>query len=336
MFSETLRRVDQPEVLMHHPDPSGDGVARVVELDGPTVDLDHTRIGTVEAGQNVHQRRLAGAVLAEKGMDLADARFEVDLVVRDDSREDLRDPAHRDGRRLPCGVSVGTGEARSSRESPGIEFVVPRRDHPSAEATCTSSAVDLVRELPSQPPLLVVGKPRAVDTVEAELANLVRSPTSCFSDLHVLGADVGVEHRRVVRVDHHGQIARDHVENRMLGVVLRIEVADRGRGRAHGERDPLVAAPLDESVVLENVIPVVDPLAAEDVEAGRDVPGRSVLAGVSGQAKPTARREPIGVDELLRGIGASAPSIPSPISSSRRCSSTCSTISSASAGVSCR
>ena len=122
----------------------------------------------------------------------------------------------------------------------------------------------------------------------------------------------------------------------MRGVVLGIEVTHGGCGGTDGERDLLVAAPLDERLVTEDVVPVIDSLAAEKVEARRDVLGRSILAGVSGEPQAPVSGQPVGIDELLGWVGASAPSMPSPISSSCRCSSTCSTISRASAGVSCR
>ena len=50
-------------------------------------------VGVVEAVDDVHQRRLAGAVLAEQRVHLALAQVEVDAVVRDDAGEALRDPA---------------------------------------------------------------------------------------------------------------------------------------------------------------------------------------------------------------------------------------------------
>ena len=58
----------------------------------------------VEAGEDVRERALAGAVLAEQRVHLADGRLEVDAVVRDDAGEALRDPAHRNGRRGAVGA----------------------------------------------------------------------------------------------------------------------------------------------------------------------------------------------------------------------------------------
>ena len=45
---------------------------------GLPVELELALVGAVEAGEDVRQRALAGAVLAEQGVDLADERLEVD------------------------------------------------------------------------------------------------------------------------------------------------------------------------------------------------------------------------------------------------------------------
>ena len=50
--------------------------------------------GVGQPVQDVHQRRLAGAVLAEQRVDLARPDLEVDPVVRDDAWIVLGDPAH--------------------------------------------------------------------------------------------------------------------------------------------------------------------------------------------------------------------------------------------------
>src|SRR5712691_3075839 len=46
-----------------------------------------------QAVEDIHQRRLAGAVLADEGVDLARAHRQVDVVVGDHARPRLRDPA---------------------------------------------------------------------------------------------------------------------------------------------------------------------------------------------------------------------------------------------------
>ena len=83
---------DQHEVLVHHPDAVLDRRLGRAELGRLAVDPDLALVRVVEAVDDVHQRRLAGAVLAEQRVHLALAQVEVDAVVRDDAGEALRDP----------------------------------------------------------------------------------------------------------------------------------------------------------------------------------------------------------------------------------------------------
>ena len=101
---------------------------------GAPVDEDLALVGPVEPGEDVHQGALAGAVLAEQRVDLAGPQVEVDVVVGEDARETLDDPARLDGerrgarRRLVPGavaavivdVPSGCGEARG-RPPAGLE-----------------------------------------------------------------------------------------------------------------------------------------------------------------------------------------------------------------------
>ena len=75
-------------------------------------DADLAGVGPVEPVEDVHQRALAGAVLAEQGVDLAGAQVEVDAVVGDDAGEALDDAAHLDGERgRRCGRRRGVRTA---------------------------------------------------------------------------------------------------------------------------------------------------------------------------------------------------------------------------------
>src|SRR5581483_7623607 len=105
--------------------------ARGGEPDPRAAQPDLALVRPVEAGEDVHQRRLARAVLAEQRVHLAGGGLEVDALVGDDAREALRDPVHRD-----CGGLRSRGaadDARSLRDrahppgpDPGIR---PRRRH---------------------------------------------------------------------------------------------------------------------------------------------------------------------------------------------------------------
>jgi hypothetical protein len=70
----------EPEVLVDHPDPSGDGLRRGVEFAVGAVHEDPASVGTVEAGKDVRQRRLPGAVLTQQGMHFALGYLKIDCV----------------------------------------------------------------------------------------------------------------------------------------------------------------------------------------------------------------------------------------------------------------
>ena len=88
------------------------------------LDPDLALVGVVEPVEDVHQRRLAGAVLAEQRVHLALAEIEADVVVGDDAGEALRDPAHLEDRFcllghrpaiLRSGTPTSSGSARMRR-----------------------------------------------------------------------------------------------------------------------------------------------------------------------------------------------------------------------------
>ena len=86
---------DEHEVLVHHPDPGLDRIAGRAEADRLPVQEDLAGVVLEEPVEDGHQRRLAGAVLAEQRVHLAPAQVEVDVVVGDDAaRELLADSAH--------------------------------------------------------------------------------------------------------------------------------------------------------------------------------------------------------------------------------------------------
>ena len=64
-------RRHQHEVLMHHAEPMADGVVRRAEPHRLPAQPDLSLVRPVQAVEDAHQRRLAGAVLAEQRQDLA-------------------------------------------------------------------------------------------------------------------------------------------------------------------------------------------------------------------------------------------------------------------------
>ena len=64
----------------------------------------------IDAAQDLHQGRLAGAVLAEQHMDLARPHVEVDPIQRVDAGKPLRDAAHRERELRAVGVGQVVGQ----------------------------------------------------------------------------------------------------------------------------------------------------------------------------------------------------------------------------------
>src|SRR5207302_11512111 len=77
-----------------------------MELDSPAEEDDLAFVWPVEAGQDVGQRRLARAVLAQQRVDLARGGLEIHVLVGDHCGEPLRDPPQRDRRRWRGGVRL--------------------------------------------------------------------------------------------------------------------------------------------------------------------------------------------------------------------------------------
>ncbi len=91
-------------MLVHHAHPAGEGVAWRAQLDGLAVELEGALVGPVEPGDDVGERALARAVLAQQGVHLSDVDLEVDVGIRDDAGKALRDAPQRHRRN-------GSGEA---------------------------------------------------------------------------------------------------------------------------------------------------------------------------------------------------------------------------------
>ena len=89
---------DHAEILEHGGDAVFRRVARAPEAHRRAVDQDLALGRLVDAGEDLDQRRLAGAVVAEEAMDLAGIDLDVDVAERDHRAEMLGDAAELDGR----------------------------------------------------------------------------------------------------------------------------------------------------------------------------------------------------------------------------------------------
>ena len=97
-------------------------------------------VGLLHAVQDLHQRRLAGAVLADEGVDRAGADVDVDVVVGDHAREALADAAQpdRDGRRSSAG-GAGAGDSSCVMAHAPTVTVGWTRHGPGRHATASPS-----------------------------------------------------------------------------------------------------------------------------------------------------------------------------------------------------
>ena len=88
---EDAQLVDQREVLVDGVDPLRARVAHRVQLDLLAVEQDPALVGLVVAAQDLDQRRLAGAVVAEQPEHLALLEVQADVAQRRDRAEALGD-----------------------------------------------------------------------------------------------------------------------------------------------------------------------------------------------------------------------------------------------------
>src|SRR5690606_33899529 len=88
------------ELLEDRGDAGGLRLERVGEGDGRAVELDGAGVGGLHPGEDLHERRLARAVLPDEGVDLAGTYLEVDAGEHLDPEEGLGDAAHPEERRV--------------------------------------------------------------------------------------------------------------------------------------------------------------------------------------------------------------------------------------------
>src|SRR5262249_3539161 len=110
---------DEAELLIDRRDAERLRVARRVDGDGAPVDLDRARVAPVGAAEDLHQRRLAGAVFTEQDVHFARVEIEADAVERDDARKRLPDAPHRERGTARSGGQGVKGSASSTTWSWG-------------------------------------------------------------------------------------------------------------------------------------------------------------------------------------------------------------------------
>ena len=121
--------VGEHEVLEDHPDALRDRVGGLTEGDLRAVDHDRAVVGLLHPVQDLHQGRLAGAVLADQCVDGALPHRDVDVVVGDHAREALPDPA------AAAAVEVVSGVASLTGLRPSADAEADERHEPGTNAT---------------------------------------------------------------------------------------------------------------------------------------------------------------------------------------------------------
>ena len=115
-------KIDELEVLVDHTDAVFERILGGGDRDGFAVNVDLPLVGEIDAGEHVHQRRLAAAVFAEQRQDLALVQLKVDGVVRHHFAEPLRDILH-----FNCACSSQGGHPffrwRAQEESPAALYL---------------------------------------------------------------------------------------------------------------------------------------------------------------------------------------------------------------------
>jgi len=106
----------QREVLVDRADALPQGICWRVKLRLLAPDADCAGVRLVHSREDVHQRRLAGAVLPQDGVNLSLAEGQVNLVVGDDRPEALGDAAHLDDGRPARGRELRPPEMSNSRK----------------------------------------------------------------------------------------------------------------------------------------------------------------------------------------------------------------------------
>ena len=92
-MSATVSSGDEVEFLMDDGDAGRFGLAHVGKRSEVAIDANLTVVARIDAGEDLHQRRLAGAVLAHQGVNFAAPQFEPDIRQGRDAAEAFADIA---------------------------------------------------------------------------------------------------------------------------------------------------------------------------------------------------------------------------------------------------
>ena len=135
---------DRHQFLVDHRDARDQGVVRRGEVRAGATPFDVAAVRTIEPGEHLHQRRLAGAVLAHERVHLAGAEVDRRRLQHGESAEVLAQFEGSEHRRTKGALSAGAGRGRrrparrSADGSRGGGIGIPRLR--TGSAACRTSA----------------------------------------------------------------------------------------------------------------------------------------------------------------------------------------------------
>ena len=136
-FSATVRVSTSMKCWWIIPMPRAMASVGLRDVDRFAVESDLALVGPVEAVEDLHQRALAGTVLAQQGVHLTGAHLEVDTVAGHHAWEPLDDAAHREHRGLGHVVVLLYWVGRGTRSVPRpITCSLRRRDDRTVDDAC--------------------------------------------------------------------------------------------------------------------------------------------------------------------------------------------------------
>src|SRR5688572_18353278 len=127
------------QFLVDQADPERQRIARGLNVHVASLQTDGPGVLAIGAAQNLHERRFAGAVLAEEHVDFASVERQVDPIERHDARKRLADAAHLENRR---GAVHGSGN--STGGPPGATTFRPSQRRREPPGWYSSSSVKTV------------------------------------------------------------------------------------------------------------------------------------------------------------------------------------------------
>ena len=132
MFSSNREVGEERRLLVDDRDPGVARRRRSAEHDLDAVDEQLPGVGRVHAGEDLHERRLARAVLADQSVRLAGVEVDRDVLERAGSRRSAWSRAGATGRGAARVVSDMTGSTRGSRQMPRRGGTGPVGPRPTA------------------------------------------------------------------------------------------------------------------------------------------------------------------------------------------------------------